>query len=87
MWQIRFGLGGGFGGFGDWEACDATTREEDEQIAFEGACIEYETYEGLHGLRSTTDIMEEDEVDEEEAWEIFCEEREGWLCYEVREIE
>jgi hypothetical protein len=40
-------------------------------------------YDGLHGLRSVDQIVEEDEVDEDEAYEIWREERESWLEYQA----
>jgi hypothetical protein len=89
MWQIRYGLGGGFGGCerNEWEDCEEANNEDQAcDYAYEMACQEYEMYDGMHGLRNTADIMEEDEVDEEEAEEIWREERESWLDYEVREV-
>lgn len=36
----------------------------------------------MHGLREVSEIMEEDEIeDEDEAMEIYNEEREGWIDY------
>lgn len=84
--QIRYGLGGGFGGcrHNEWEDCDADTEDEAGLEAWEAAKDEYESYVGLHGLRDYGQIMEEDGVDEEEAEEIYIEEMEGWLDYEIR---
>lgn len=84
--QIAYGLGGGFGGCGDWEDCDATTYEEAQNLAYAYACEEYESYGGLHGLRTIEDIMEEEGFDEEVAYEVWLEERESWLTYKVREV-
>lgn len=88
MFQIRYGLGGGFGGCEreEWEDSDATSLNEAEKEAWEMACQTYEMYDGMHGLRSVEMIMEEEEVDEEEAFEFWEEERESWLDYEVREV-
>ncbi len=83
-YQIRYGLGGGFGGCGDWEDASATTEDAANLEAWERACEEYDMYDGLHGLRNVEMIMEEDDVDETEAFEIYEEERESWLYYEVR---
>ncbi len=69
------------------EICEFDTREEAEEYAWEMACEEYEHYAGLHGLRDTDQIIEEDEVDEDEALEIFEEERESWIDYEVTEYD
>ena len=86
MWQIRYGLGGGFGGMCEWENTDAINEDQASQWAFQNACEEYEAYEGLHGLRDVSQIEEEEEVDEDEAYEIYCEERDSWLDYDVREV-
>lgn len=88
MFQIRYGLGGGFGGteFAEWEDCNATTHEEAESCAYNLACEEYDSYEGLHGLRSIEDIMEDEELDEDTATIEYQQERESWLDYEVREL-
>jgi len=56
-----------------------------ENYAWECACETYESYIGLHGIRGIDEIMEDDGVDEEEAIDIFNEEREDWLSYYVRE--
>ena len=85
-YQIRYGLSGGFGGCQrkEWEDCDSETENKAVQEAWERACEEYDSYAGLHGLRDTEQIIEEDGVSAEEAQEIYVEEREGWLDYEVR---
>lgn len=85
-YEIRYGLGGSFGGAGEWESVDVASMEEAEQAAYEAACEEYEMYDGLHGLRNVSMIMEEDGFDYEEATEQWCEERGSWLDYEAREV-
>lgn len=84
-WFISYGLGGGFGGANNYEVIDATgsvdSEDEANMYAWEKACEEYESYVGLHGLRTQDEIMEEDDVDEETAEEIYNEERESWLDY------
>ena len=73
MWQMRYGLGGGFGGCKnkDWEDLPGVDKEEQaNEIAYEAACEEYESYEGLHGLRTISEIAEEDGVSADEAEEI-----------------
>jgi hypothetical protein len=82
-WAIYSGLGGGFGG-AHFKEVFTGSREEAEKTAYQLAIEEYESYEGLHGLRTTSDIMEEDEVDEDEAEEIYNQEREDWLDYYVK---
>jgi len=85
--EIRYALNGGFGGTEnkEWEDSNASTLDEAEKDAYNHACEEYDGYDGMHGLRSTEDIMEEDEVNEDEAQDIWLDEREEWLDYEARE--
>jgi len=85
--QIKYGLAGGFGGAGEWKDCNATTMEQAEEEAMELACEVYESYEGMHGLRTVEEIMEEEELNEEDALQEYEEERDSWLDYEAREVE
>ena len=79
---IGYGLSGGFGGIHNYEVIEAKDLNEAEGKSWEKACEEYENYVGNYGLRDIGDIMEEDGIDsEEEAEEIYNEEREGWLEY------
>lgn len=78
---IGWGLSGGFGGIHNYEVVQASSLEGAEKDAYQRSIEEYESYSGYHGLRSVDDIMEEDGVDDEEAEEIYNEEREGWLDY------
>lgn len=78
--KITYGLGGGFN-TEDCEEVEAKDLAAASMLAWEMACQTYDSYAGLHGLRDAGQIMEEDGVDEEEAEEIFREEREGWLDY------
>lgn len=84
LFIIGYGLAGGFGGARNFEVIQVDNQEEAEEWAWEQACEEYERYVGMYGLRDTSEIMEEDEVDEDEAEAIFNEEREGWLDYSAR---
>jgi len=87
--RVRFGLGGGFGGceMQEWEEMDFASLDEAEKYAYELACEEYDQYDGLHGLRSVEQIMEEDEVEDyDEAYESWLDERESWLDWEVEEV-
>lgn len=81
LFIIGYGLSGGFGGAQNYEVIEAENQAEADEIAFEMACDEYEQYDGMYGLRSIDDIMEEDELDESDAEEQWIEEREGWLDY------
>ncbi len=86
--RIRYALSGGFGGCEnkDWEEIEADTLDEANDEAYRLANEEYESMEGMHGLRTTEEIMEEDEVEQEEAEEIYREEKEGWLEYEAEKV-
>lgn len=77
---ITYGLGGGFN-TSQSEVIEASSEAEASKYAYEKACEEYENYVGMHGLRTTEEIIEEDGVDEEEAEEIYSDERESWLNY------
>jgi hypothetical protein len=82
-WIIYHGLCGGFGGANSSEAFEGT-KEEAETESWNRACEDYEGYAGMHGLRSISDIMEEDDIeDDEEAEMVYSEERESWLDYWV----
>lgn len=81
-WKIFAGLSGGFGG-ANFIKDFFGTRERAEVEAYQEAVQIYESYEGMHGLRTEQDIIEEDDVSEEEASEIYNEEMEGWLDYYV----
>ncbi len=78
---IKFGLNGGFGGASQAKVIDCENIEQAESEAREEACQYYEGYEGSSGLRTSDEIMEEDDLDEESAEEQYREEREGWLEY------
>lgn len=82
-WILYYGLGGGFGGARSSTAFEGS-QEDAEMEAWRLACEKYESYEGMYGLRTISDIMEEDGIeDEEEAEQIYNEERDGWLDYWV----
>lgn len=80
-YNIYAGLGGSFGGAKYVGTLNNVTSEVASDVAFESAIEEYESYEGYHGLRDVGDIMEEEGVDEQEAYDIYIEERESWLDY------
>ena len=82
-WAIFAGLGGGFGGGNLVSIEKDITKEEAEGIAYNNAVLEYESFEGLHGLRDINEIMDDEECDESEAEMIRNEEMESWLDYYV----
>jgi len=87
--RIRGALGGGFGGCEnkEWKEIKAKDIDDAFSQAWLLACEEYDSYAGLHGLRDVEQIIEEDGASEDEAQEIYIEERESWIDYEAEEIE
>lgn len=81
LFIIGYGLSGGYGGIHDYEVIEADSREDAEDEAYVRACEHYESYLDGQNLRDVSDIMEEDDVEEDDAIQIFYEEREGWLEY------
>ena len=69
---------------------DEDTLDEASSYAYEEACGVYEDYSGLYGLRTLSEVLEElqeeyPEATEEDAFEIYNEERESWLDYSAEE--
>ena len=69
---------------------DAEDEVAANDWAYQEAIREYESYEGLHGIRSYSDICAEDFIEDEmtdkdydEAEEIYQEERENTISYRV----
>lgn len=93
QYKIYAGLGGGFGGATYQGTYEAESLDSATEIAYELACEEYESYEGLHGLADYDDIQECPEdygldegcTDEELLWEAYMEERNRWIDYWVEE--
>lgn len=74
----------GYSGIGDYfqyiiENCK--NEENASYLAWILACEQYENYEGLHGILSLYDIIEEEQCSEEEANEIYQDNRESWIDY------
>ena len=84
--EIRYALGGGFGGTDnkEWEEIEAKDESDANDQAYQLAIEEYEGMVGMHGLRTEEEIMEEDDVDEDESKLVYDEEMDGWLDYEAR---
>jgi len=68
------------------EEVEAETAAELESYAEELANEDYDSYAGLHGIRTTCEIMEEDDLDEEGARETYCEERASETTWTIEEI-
>ena len=85
LYIIGYGLAGGFGGARNFEVIQVDSQEEADNWAWESACEEYDRYAGSNGLREIGEIMEEEGIeDEDEASEVYNEEREGWLDYSAQ---
>ena len=87
-YNIYYGLAGGFGGAQLMEP-----KEEFEDIeqagiyAWEMACEDFDSCVGNNGLRDIDEIMEDDEVEEADAQQIYEDERDGWLEYWAVEVD
>lgn len=86
-YSIFAGLGGGFGGAHFQFMNEYNCASDAEMDAYNCAVEIYESYAGMYGLRDIDDIIQEDEVDDEAANDIYLEEMEGWLDYYVKEYE
>lgn len=87
-WYIKYGMGGGFGGLGDWEVSNSTTEESALMYAEEKAREEYESYEGNHGILSYEDFMEDNpEGTEEEFEESREQDIDSWIDYKAKWFE
>ena len=85
--EIRYGLEGGFGGCGDWETIEVKDKDDAEAWARDYAIEVYSSYGGMHGLFNDEDALEDDPTLTEEALnELFWEDVENWIVYEVREV-
>ena len=89
MWQVKYALGGGFGGTRncDWEDTDCKNEDEAVYYAYEMACQEYESYGGMHGLFNEKDALEDDpDLTSNDLEEMWREDKENWIVYEVRNV-
>ena len=84
LFIVGYGLSGGFGGIQNYVVIEASSESNAEDQARLMAVEEYESYAGSNGLREIQDIIDEDEVDEDEAYEIYEQEMDDWLDYEVK---
>lgn len=82
LYNIYAGLESGFG-WAEYVGTVDTIADEAKTIAYEMAKEEYTFYEGSHGIRSIDQIMEEEEVDEDEATNIYLDEVESWIYYYI----
>ena len=91
--RITYGCGCGE----NEEYMEFNSQAEANEYAYQSAIDDYESYEGLHGIRSMREIAEEDfdadldELDYDTAMYIdiettYIEERENCLSYSAEEI-
>lgn len=89
-YNIYAGLDGSFGGASYQYTTDCDSSAEAEELAHQAAVDEYESYEGLYGIKSWEDCAEEycesnniskEDVDEEDIDEYYQEEVESWIAY------
>lgn len=79
---INYGLSGGFGGSDTYYVIKSPNIETAISQAYQESCEMYDNYDGMHGLSSIEDIMEEDEsMTYDDALVQHEEERESWLDY------
>lgn len=84
-YYYKAALGGGFGGttHAEWVRSSYDNYDDAIREAYEAACDEHDSYAGLYGIRDYSEIMEQEELTEQEAWEKYFEELESWLYYIV----
>ena len=68
------------------------TKEDAMDDARQMAIDDYESFEGYHGIPDIGEIIEDKEgygldedTSEDECWEVYYEQREGWMNYWVVE--
>ena len=82
IFKIYSGLGGGFGGADFQGEYEFPNEDKANEYAYECACMDYEGYDGMHGLDSCDTIQEENpDWSEEEVMDAWREQRESWLEY------
>lgn len=95
--NIFAGLGGGFGGAEFQYTEEFDSLEDAEEAAWFAALDIYDDFAGSQGLRTISDIIDEDYSGkeflnydlaelEEMAEEQYSEERESWLDYYAKEV-
>lgn len=89
-YNIYAGLDGSFGGASYQYTTDCDNQDEAEDLAYQQAVEEYESFEGLHGIRDREEIAEDyceenniarEDIDEGIIDDIYYEEVESWIAY------
>ena len=81
---------------GGGSECEGPREYETKEDAMDDARMmaidDYESFEGYHGIPNISDIMEEMEdygldrdASEDDCWDVYYEQREGWMDYWVVE--
>jgi len=79
--------GGVFNLYEDEDITEAFSHAAAMDEAYQMACEVYDSYAGLHGIMSEEDYIEDGEAEnEDEAWELYREDRESSIDYEAVEI-
>lgn len=88
-YKVSYGLGGGFGGATNEVILEFRSEKDAMESARELAIEEYQSYEGLHGIMGWDECRQEyideygEEPDDEIIQDMYNEELETWLAYEV----
>lgn len=86
LYVIEYGCGCG----SNEMIVEAENEETAVRFAWEKACEDYESFEGLHGIPDIHDVCEDYGIEDptsSEAEEAYREERESWLDYSVEEFD
>lgn len=81
---------------GGGEVCEGPyeykSKEDAQTEARIMAIDDYESFEGYHGIPDIGDIMEnmedyglDSDASEDDCWDVYYEQREGWLDYWIEE--
>lgn len=82
---IQAGIGGGFNDVDNYRVIESLDIDAASIEAYYWACEIYDNYLGSGGLRDVSEIMEDEDCDEDEAIEIFNDDRESWIDYSAEE--
>lgn len=87
-YNIYAGLGGGFGGATYHGTISLDSDLEADKVAYDCAVEDYESYAGSNGIVDIGEIEEnpeefglEEGYTENELYEVYREEMEGWIVY------
>lgn len=83
--DLYYSAGASFGQMDDpqEEAQEFSSIARAEEAAYQGAIEEYDSFVGIHGVLTVEEIMEEEDVDEETAGQIFHENRESEIDFKA----